>query len=88
MYTDTSHDKSITSNPVLKPGVTAEDLAARLLQHKISSEMKIKQAQDRKEQEIKAAQKLKINTNANDKILNGRKDAPIYERVEKELQRK
>ncbi len=50
--------------------------------------MKIKQAQDRKEQEIKAAQKLKINTNANDKILNGRKDAPIYERVEKELQRK
>ena len=37
-----SLNMSANSNPVLKPGVTAEDLAKRLVQHKIRVDNKVR----------------------------------------------
>jgi len=54
MHTDksVSFDRSMTSNPVLKSGVTAEDLANRLLAHKLRSEKKVQEQQRQKEAEL------------------------------------
>ena len=72
---------------MLKPGVTAEDLANRLLGHKLQTEHKIKMQQQQREEEIKALQQLHINSQKNEKLV-GSNFAPIYDRVENELQKK
>ena len=49
-----SLDLSAVSNPILKPGVTAEDLAARLMSHKIKTENKVRMKRQQMDDEILA----------------------------------
>ena len=82
---DISVDR-LSSNPVLKPGVTAEDLAARLLSHKLTTENKLKLERERQEEQIRANQRLQLtNTYKNDKLLSGTR-APLKDRVDKILE--
>lgn len=72
---------------MLKPGVTAEDLAQRLMRHKERTEMRIQEERERIAMEERAAvQQPNINSGKNEQLLGGRK--PIHTRVDKVLNQK
>ena len=73
--TEQSLDLSQVSNPLLKSSVTAEDLAARLMSHKIKAENKIRMKRQQMEDELLAQGRPQTNTHKNEQMVSDR--API-----------
>ena len=86
--TEKSLDLSQISNPnpMLKPGVTAEDLANRLMSHKLKAENKIRLKQQQEYNELMADRRPQTNTNKNAKLVADQ--APIHNRVDKIISQK